>query len=99
MHPTLDSYMNELIGFGISFDDLITEDVRKFLSTNTYYQKLRSYLGRTPEVGDFVGLDFKDLVKPSKIGFSFGRQVLTLALSIEHNLASKIGRSTAPKEH
>lgn len=66
---------------------------------DSYYQKLRSYLGRTPEVGDFISLDFKYLVKPSKIGFSFGRQVLTLALSIEHNLASKIGRSTAPKDH
>ena len=92
----VDSYIEELERFGISFANTSTEDakekVKEFLTTNTYYPKLRSYLGRTPEVGDFVGLDFKDLVKPSKIGFSFGRQVLTLALSIEHALKIQIFR-------
>lgn len=86
----VDSYIKELERFGISFTNTSTEEARNFLTTNTYYQKLRSYLGRTPEEGEFAGLDFEDLVELSKIDFSLSRQVLTLALSIEHALKIQI---------
>lgn len=88
----VDSYIKELERFGISFTNTSTEEARNFLTTNTYYQKLRSYLGRTPEEGEFAGLDFKDLVELSRIDFSLSRQVLTLALSIEHALKIQIYR-------
>lgn len=88
----VDSYIKELERLGISFAKKSTEDARKFLTTNTYYEKLRSYLGRTPKVGEFTGLDFEDLVELSKIDFSLSRQVLTLALSIEHALKIQIYR-------
>ncbi len=42
MQPTQDSYINKLIGFDITFDDSTTKDARKFLTANTYYQKLVS---------------------------------------------------------
>lgn len=86
----VDSYIEELERFGISFANTSTEDARKFLTTNTYYQKFRSYLGRTPKEGEFAGLDFKDLVELSRIDFRLSRQVLTLALSIEHALKIQI---------
>lgn len=86
----VDSHIKELERLGISFAKKSTEDARKFLTTNTYYEKLRSYLGRTPKVGEFAGLDFEDLVELSKIDFSLSRQVLTLALSIEHALKIQI---------
>lgn len=88
----VDSYIKELEDFGITFNDMTTEGARKFLTTNTYYEKLRSYLGRTPEVGEIAGLDFNDLVELSRIDFSLSRQVLTLALSIEHALKIRIYR-------
>lgn len=86
----VDSYIKELERFGISFANTSTEDAKEFLTTNTYYQKLRSYLGRTPEEREFDGLDFKDLVELSRIDFSLSRQVLTLALAIEHALKIQI---------
>lgn len=89
---SVDSYIEELERFGISFTNTSTEEAKEFLTTNTYYEKLRSYLGRTPQEGEFVGLDFKDLVELSKIDFSLSRQVLTLALSIEHALKIRIYR-------
>lgn len=88
----VDNHIKELERFGISFTDTTTERARKFLTTNTYYEKLRSYLGRAPEEGEFSGLDFNDLVELSKIDFSLSRQVLTLALSIEHALKIRIYR-------
>ena len=88
----VDSYIDKLNYFGITFTDMTTECAKKFLTTNTYYEKLRSYLGRTPEKGEFAGLDFKDLVELSTIDFSLSRQVLTLALSIEHALKIQIYR-------
>lgn len=87
---SVDSYIKELERFGISFTNTSTEYARNFLTANTYYQKLKSYLGRTPEEGEFAGLDFMDLVELSKIDFSLSRQVLTLALSIEHALKIQI---------
>ena len=86
----VDSYIEELERFGISFANTSTEDARKFLTTNTYYQKFRSYLGRAPQKDDFSGVDFQDLVELSRIDFSLSRQVLTLALSIEHALKIQI---------
>lgn len=92
----VDSYIEELERFGISFANTSTKDAKEkakeFLTTKTYYQKLRAYLGRTPKVGEFAGLDFEDLVELSKIDFSLSRQVLTLALSIEHALKIQIYR-------
>lgn len=88
----VDSYIKELERLGISFAKKSTEDARKFLTTNTYYQKLRSYLGRAPQKDDFSGVDFQDLVELSRIDFSLSRQVLTLALSIEHALKIQIYR-------
>lgn len=89
---SVDSYIEKLERFGISFTNTSTEYARKFLTANTYYEKLKSYLGRTPQVGEFAGLDFMDLVELSKIDFSLSRQVLTLALSIEHALKIQIYR-------
>lgn len=86
----VDSYIKELERFGIGFANTSTEDAKEFLTTNTYYQKLRSYLGRTPEVGEFAGLDFMDLVELSRIDFRLSRQVLTLSLAIEHALKIQI---------
>lgn len=86
----VDSYIEELERFGISFANTSTEDARKFLTTNTYYQKFRSYLGRAPQKDDFSGVDFQDLVELSRIDFSLSCQVLTLALSIEHALKIQI---------
>ena len=88
----VDSYIKELERLGISFANTSTEDPTKFLTTNTYYEKLRSYLGRTPQKDDFGGVDFQDLVELSKIDFSVSRQVLTLALAIEHALKIQIYR-------
>lgn len=90
----VDSYIDQLNYFGITFTDMTTEEARKFLTKNTYYEKLRSYLGRTPEEGEFAGLDFEDLVELSTIDFSLSRQVLTLALSIEHALKIQIWHLT-----
>ena len=86
----VDSYIKELERLGIGFANTSTEDAKKFLTTNTYYQKLRAYLGRTPQKDDFGGMDFQDLVELSKIDFSVSRQVLTLALAIEHALKIQI---------
>ena len=90
----VDSYIKELERFGISFTNTSTEnpkeDAKEFLTTNTYYQKLKSYLGRTPQKDEFCGVDFQDLVELSKIDFRLSRQVLTLALSIEHALKIQI---------
>lgn len=94
----VDSYIKELERLGIGFANTSTEDAKEFLTKNTYYEKLRSYLGRTPEEGEFAGLDFKDLVELSTIDFSLSRQVLTLALSIEHALKIQIYRSIELEE-
>lgn len=90
-HSTLDDQIASLKRRGVQFDLMSEDQARDFLTSNSYFYKLKSYRGNYPRLGDddnytYQGLDFGHLVEISNIDFALSRLVLSLSLGIEHAL-------------
>ena len=88
--PHINEQIQELRTLGVLFDDTERVNIVRFLSENTYYEKLRTYLGNNPDHLEQPRITFAELVELSRIDFRLSRQVLTLSLSIEHALKLRI---------
>lgn len=89
---TVDAQIDSLRRRGITFKLMEEESARAFLSSSSYFYKLKSYRNNYRKVFDgeneseyrYDSLDFGHLVELSNIDFSLSRLILTLALGVEH---------------
>ena len=79
---------------GIKFEQCEKFYAKEFLSYHSYYFKLKAYdkcfetynNPKHPKYGQYVSLDFKQLLILSKIDMAFRHILLDLSLEIEHSL-------------
>lgn len=86
---TLNQQIASLKRHGVTFILRSENEAKAFLSSKTYYYKLKSYINNYPEVKaerghKSRGVDFEHLVELSIIDYSLSRTCLTLALAVEH---------------
>lgn len=89
---TVDAQIDSLRRRGIAFELMDEASARDFLSSSSYFYKLKSYRNNYRKVFDgeneseyrYDSLDFGHLVELSNIDFALSRLVLTLALGVEH---------------
>lgn len=79
----------------ITFNIITKEQAATFLTENNYYFKLKAYekvYDKNPNSreGKYVNLEFAYLVELSTIDFYLRKEIITLCLSIEHYLKTKL---------
>lgn len=80
---------------GIKFDIMTKADAASFLDGHNYYFKLKAYAKnyhKYPDArnGTYKNLDFAYLVELSKLDSYFRKQVIAMALDLEHYLKSQM---------
>lgn len=86
---------------GIKFNIFSKEDAYNFLSYNTYFFKLKSYLKNYERnsSGTYTNVDFAYLVEISILDTHFRSKILDLCLSIEHQLKVMLMREISMDEN
>ena len=92
LKPMLDAeeQIKHLKEKGIKFELISEEDAERYLRDNSNYFKLTSYrknfpkCGEGPNVGKYVGLDFKMLSDMAIIDMRLRRAFLNIILDLEH---------------
>lgn len=82
--------IERLEDYGVQFDLISRDEAITFLSRNSYYAKLRSYLHsfekyQEPERSHrCIHVDFKHLMELSRLDMHLRKQIISLSLDIEH---------------
>lgn len=81
---------------GIRFDIVSESDAERFLTTNTYYFKIKSYAKNyekyhsTDKKGTYINLDFAYLQELSTLDMHIRHFIMSLSLDLEHSAKVKL---------
>lgn len=95
---TLDAQISTLRSHGVSFNLMGENEARRFLSSNSYFFKIKSYENNYAKIecpgGGYMydGLDFGYLVELSLVDFALSRLVWSMCSSIEHAIKVRFNR-------
>lgn len=89
---SIDEQIAHLKSKNISFNLMSEEEAKSFLSNNTYYFKIKSYLKafEKKKDGSYINVDFAYLVELSKLDAHLREFIIQLSLDIEHMLKVKL---------
>lgn len=92
---TIDEQIEHMKSKNIKFQIMSEDDAKNFLSTRTYYFKLKSYAKSFQTMNtcnNYLKLDFAYLVELSTLDAHLRQFIMNLSLSIEHSLKTKLIR-------
>lgn len=75
---------------GITFKDVSESEVEDYLSTHTYYFKLKAYAKNFEKYQKYINLDFSYLQDLARLDMHFRELVFKLTVDIEHFLKVKV---------
>ncbi len=89
---SIDEQIEHLKSKNVSFKIMSEEQAKLFLSNNTYYFKIKSYLKTFERKSDgtYINVDFAYLVELSKLDAHLREFVIQFSLDIEHLLKVKL---------
>lgn len=86
---TIDEQIEHMKCKGILFNLISEDDAKKYLITNTYYFKIKSFAKSfiyNPNTDKYINVDFEYLIELSKLDMYLRQFIIQLSLDTEHFL-------------
>ncbi len=88
----IEKQLEKMKSCGVMFNIISEEEAKLFIANNTYYFKIKAFQKNYTKngTGKYINLDFAYLQDLSTIDMRFRQLILSMVLSIEHNMKVKL---------